>query len=83
MQAHQVKESAMRPKGLAIERAIVELGGKDAARKKIGVSFTTVHAWQRQGYIKDIRFAKIVSDLTGIPLGDFAADALKKLGREG
>ena len=63
MQTVQVKPSAMGAKEPAIERAIVALGGKVKAAEKIGVSFTTIHAWQRQGYIKDIHWAQRASEL--------------------
>ena len=58
----------------AVARAIAKLGGKTLAHKKIGVSFQTVHSWERQGYVRDIRWALRLATLSGIPLGEFAEE---------
>jgi len=72
-----VKTPPMARKDSAIARAIVALGGKTTAPRKIGVSYMTLHTWEQRGFVRDIALAYKISKLTGIPLEDFARDAMK------
>lgn len=57
-------------RGNQVRRAVELLGGPTKAAHATGVSNTTIHSWVKQGVIKNIDKAKLVSKLTKIDVNE-------------
>ena len=58
----------------AIARAVDAVGGPTKAAVLCGVSNAAVHDWLRKGRMTSLRSALKLSEKSGIPIEEFAAD---------
>jgi hypothetical protein len=58
----------------AIARAVEAVGGPTKASVLCGVSNTAIHNWLRKGRVTSLRSALKLSEKSGIPIEEFAAD---------
>jgi DNA-binding transcriptional regulator YdaS (Cro superfamily) len=58
----------------AVARAVAAVGGRTKAAVLCGVSHTAIHNWLRKGRVTSLRSALKLSEKSGIPIEEFAAD---------
>ena len=58
----------------AVARAVEAVGGPTKAALLCGVSNGAVHDWLRKGRVTSLRSALKLSEKSGIPIEEFAAD---------
>jgi hypothetical protein len=57
-----------------VARAVEAVGGRSKAAILCGVSHNAIHNWLRKGRVTSLRSALKLSEKSGIPIEEFAAD---------